>query len=62
MLFSLLDLEMNGTNEWYEFHPPHLIAVATLPWESRNPENVIFQLDVTKKLHLKYHSFIEMEH
>jgi len=30
-------------------HPPHLIAVAALPCESQNPENVILQRDITKE-------------
>ena len=38
MLFSQLDLKMNDT--WrYEFHPTHLINVATLPCKNRNTEH-----------------------
>jgi len=32
----------------YEFHPPHLISVATLPCEIRNSDNVKLQEDLTK--------------
>jgi len=47
--FSLLDLQMNVTHLWrYDFHPPHLISVATLLCESQNTENVILQWDITK--------------
>jgi len=45
----------------YEFHPPHLINVATLPCESQNTENVILQWDSTKKLHQMFHSFIKVD-
>jgi len=48
MQFSLIDLEMNGTWQ-YELHPPHLINVATLPFESQNTKNVILQRDITKE-------------
>ena len=38
MQFSLLDFKQNYM--WrYELHPPLLIIVATLPWESWNIEN-----------------------
>jgi len=39
----------NERHMWqYEFHPPHLINVATLPCESQNTENVILQWDIIK--------------
>jgi len=49
MQFSLLDLTMNNTYG-YELHPPHLIHVATLPYESQNSENVILLWDIPKKI------------
>jgi len=33
----------------YELHPPHLIAVAALPCETQNTENVILRRDITKE-------------
>jgi len=36
--FSLLDLQKNDTWQ-YEFHPPKLIIVATLPCQSWNTKN-----------------------
>jgi len=39
----------NERHMWqYELHPPHLINVATLLYESQNTENVILQWDITK--------------
>jgi len=44
----------------YEFRPPLVTNVATLPWESRNTENVILQWDITNGNCIQmYHSFIE---
>jgi len=54
MKFSLLDLTMNDTYDFYELHPPHLINVATLRYESQNSENVILQWDITKENTIKY--------
>jgi len=34
---------------WYEFYPPHLINVATLPCENQNTDNVVLQQDITKE-------------
>jgi len=52
--FSLLDLTMNDTYDFYELHPPHLTDVATLSCESQNSENVILQWDITKENTIKY--------
>jgi len=38
----------------YEFHPPHLISVATLPCEIRNIDNVKLQQDITKENGIKF--------
>jgi len=37
----------------YELHPPHLVNVATLPFETENTENVILQWDITKENFIK---------
>jgi len=39
MQSSLLDFKINGKFEWYEYHPPYLINVTTLPCESWNTKN-----------------------
>ena len=33
----------------YEFNPPHLISIATLPCEIRNTDHVKSQQDITKE-------------
>jgi len=41
----------------YEFHPPHLTNIATLPCESRNGENAILQWGITKENYIKCYSY-----